>query len=45
MIGLSRQVVNAELNRLVAKNIVVMRYGAWRLNAAALQSMRDELSA
>ena len=45
MIGLSRQVVNAELNRLVAKNIVEMRYGALRLNASALQSMRDELSA
>ena len=44
MLGLSRQVVNTELNRLVAQGMIEAKYGTLRMNANALSAMREALS-
>lgn len=44
MLGLSRQIVNTELKRLVAENIVEMKYGTLRINEQNLRQAAASLN-
>ena len=44
MLGISRQVANAELNRLVKLDVVSVSYGTIRVNGSKLNELKDRLS-